>query len=329
MSKGKLKIEGKVVNPDTTGDGVPEWLEADSIRKYYGSLSIGYPEVSTLAIEAINKAISAGYISTLIQTDANYFHKYAVVYAREAIEAGALRVHAEGQGNEYKYHLMAERSGPNLYGGNLSEKSFSHIGTFAHEFGHTLGFWDEYEGEGELGQTTLNNFCLMATGLRNGTDRKAACPATLSPWYRLDKLWLPEPELIDNDETNFLVVYDYDYPNLYKIDPFGPPEDMYYLFEVRHRQGFDSYIPEPPETFEDQSGTLLIWQHNITSITYNCNEIYNDRIRLKSADNIYDAYTQLNDFFPSDGYQNSQDFNSLTAPTASLGNPHDWWYLLI
>ena len=320
MSKGKLKITGKVVNP-TDENGVPEWLEADSTRNYYARLNAG-TQWNTLAVEAIEKAILARYISTN-PNDTNYYHKYAVIYAREAIEAGALKVHAEGEGEEYKYHLMAERSGPNLYGGNLSEKSFSHIGTFAHEFGHTLGFWDEYRS-GDDGQTDLLNFCLMAYGLRNGPDRKAACPATLSPYYRLEKLWLPEPELIDNDETNFLVAYDYDYPKLYKIDPVGPPEDMYYLFEVRHRQGFDAYIPEPPETFEDQSGTLLIWQYNILSLVTNCSQLYIDRIRLKAADNVYNQDTQLNDFFPSDGYQNNQDFNGLTAPVASLGNLGDW-----
>jgi len=53
MSKGKLRIEGKVVNPDTTGDGVPEWIMADTTRPYYAdNFSWGH---DTLANEAIYK----------------------------------------------------------------------------------------------------------------------------------------------------------------------------------------------------------------------------------------------------------------------------------
>jgi hypothetical protein len=93
MSKGKLNIIGKVVNPDNDEDGIPEWLEADSTRGYYAGLNPGN-QWNTLAVEAIDKAIDSGYIS-LNPSDTNYYHKYAVVYAREAILAGALKVHAE------------------------------------------------------------------------------------------------------------------------------------------------------------------------------------------------------------------------------------------
>jgi hypothetical protein len=92
MSRGKLKIEGKVVNPDTTGDGVPEWIMADSTRSYYANPSTN---IRTLALEAIDEALHLGYISEN-QNDSNYYDKYAIIYAQYAIATGSLMVHAEG-----------------------------------------------------------------------------------------------------------------------------------------------------------------------------------------------------------------------------------------
>jgi hypothetical protein len=152
----------------------------------------------------------------------------------------------------------------------------------------------------------------MAQGIYNGPDRKASCPATLSPYYRITYGWLPEPTLINTDQQDFYVEYDYDNPNLYRINPIEAPEKMHYLFEVRHREGFDSYIPTLPDSFSNQSGTLLIWQHEIQSISVNGN--YYDRIRVKAADFHPYYETQLNDFFPSEGYQNYQSLNDTTFP---------------
>ena len=309
MSNGKLKIIGKVVNPDTTGDGVPEWIMADTTRPYYAdNFSLGH---DTLANEAIQKAIDREYISE-IPGDSNYYDKYAIVYAQNAIAAGALMVNGHAIGG--KYHFLAERSGPNLFGGDLQDKSFTHIGIYLHEFGHNLGFLDEYQGPDGNHPSDLKYFCLMARGIYNGPDRKSACPATLSPWWRIEYEWLPEPTLISSDTSNFLVEYDYNYPKLYNIDPVGLWPDMHYLFEIKKRQGIDSYIPEPPETYQDQSGTLLIWQHNIASTTG-----FTDRIRLKTADFSSTVLTQIEDFFPSSDYQNYQCLNDTTYPTASVG----------
>jgi len=305
MSKAKLRVGGQVVNPEDI-NGVPEWLTADSSREYYANL----PYLDrTLAYETIQKATALGLISEN-QGDSNYYDKYCIIYAQYAIAAGALMVN--GDAINGRYHFLAERSGPNLFGGNLSEKSFTHIGIYAHEFGHNIGFNDEYEGDGNH-PSDLKYFCLMARGIYNGPERKSACPATLSPYYRILYGWLPQPILIDDDKENYLVEYDYDNPRLYRINPIGL-SDMHYLFEIRERQGFDTYIPEPPGTYQNQSGTLLIWQHDITSTTG-----YHDRIRLKTADFSSTVQSQLEDFFPSSFYQNYQSLNDTTYPMASIG----------
>jgi M6 family metalloprotease-like protein len=247
MSKGRLKITGKVVNPDTTGDGVPEWIMADTTRTYYAdNFSRGD---DTLANEAIYKAKQCGYITDT--PGPKYYDKLVVVYAQFARGVGALMVHAEDFGG--KFIILAERSGPNLFGGLSDEKSFTHIGTYAHELAHTFGLYDEYDLPGsDASETDLYNFCLMAYGIRNGPDRKAACPATLSPYYRIAYGWLPQPTIIESDTVNFLVEYDYDNPKIYRINPIDVPGNMHYLFEVRHREGFDLYIPAPPATFPNE-----------------------------------------------------------------------------
>jgi M6 family metalloprotease-like protein len=320
MSKGKLIITGKVVNPDTTGDGVPEWIMADTTRPYYAdNFSWGH---DTLANEAIYKAKQYRYITDT--PGPKYYDKLVVVYAQFARGIGALMVHAEDVPG--KFIILGERSGFELFGGLNNEKSFTHIGIYAHELGHTFGLYDEYApwGFGEYGESDIYNFCLMAWGIYNGPDRRGACPATLSPYYRIDRDWLPSPVLIDRDQQNFLVEYDYNNPKLYRVNPIDAPGNMHYLFEVRHRDGFDEFIPMPPETFPDQSGTLLIWQHDIESV-YGGDPYY-DRIRVKPAD--YKPYripaeSQLYDFFPDSAYQNYQTLNDTTLPAASLGDFKD------
>lgn len=325
MSKGKFRIEGKVVNPDTTGDGVPEWIMADTTRTYYADPTIFNYGDDSLANEAIYKAKQYGYITDT--PGPKYYDKLVVVYAQFARKSGALMVHAEDIGG--KFIILGERSGPNLFGGLPTQKSFTHIGIYLHELAHTFGLYDEYSfSDYEDGKTDLLNFCLMAYGIYNGPDRKAACPATLSPYYRINYEWLPQPKIIENDTVNFLVEYDYDFPKLYRINPIDAPGNMHYLFEVRHREGFDLYIPAPPETFpSEQPGTLIIWQDSIESVWPGTTNTYTDRIRIKNADYVqwYDPYpqSQLNDFFPSEGFQNYQCFSDTTLPAASLGDYTD------
>ncbi len=322
MSRGKLRIEGRVVNP-TDENGVPIWLTADTTREYYANLPRKIPHIYRLALEAIQKADSLGYISEN-PMDSNYYDKYAVVYAQEGIMAGALHIHAQSING--KYHFISERSGKEIYGAG---KSITHIGIYAHEFGHTIGLFDEYYPFGDDGDTDLLNFCLMARGIFNGPDRKGACPATLSPYYRISIGWLPAKDhvkVIENDTTNLVVEYDYSSPMFYRINPVDAPGNMHYLLETRHREGFDLYIPAPPETFQEQSGTLIIWQHYIESTFEPCDsEPYTDRIRIKPADYQLNSSfeSQLNDFFPFGDYQS---LNDTTLPASSLGNRYDEFY---
>ncbi len=285
---------------------MPDWLTASGTREYYFDGVGGH----ILALEAYDSALANGYISE-DPGNPNYYDKYAVVYALEAI----IGTNPVGGYFNGKIIYLAERSGPNLFGGGPSDKSFTHIGTYLHEFGHNLGFYDEYNPQ-TLGSPDINYFCLMSYGAYNGPDRKGACPATLSPWYRIDRGWVSQPELIDSDTVNFLVEYDYENPILYRIDPIEATYDEHYIIESRNREGFDLYIPSPPADTVNQPGRLIIWQHNTHS---NYPSSYYDRIRIRYADNDSSVNTQMNDFFPAFfSMNNYQSFNDTTSPAATI-----------
>jgi M6 family metalloprotease-like protein len=305
MSLGNFKIVGRVANP-TDENGVPRWLKASGTRAYYLE-SGGW----ALATEAYQLALDSGYISENPHSS-NYFHKICIVYAREAIQANLIGGDLDGI-----LFYLPERCGPNLFGGGPSEKSFTHIGLYAHEFGHTLGLNDEYIGLGEDGATDLYNFCLMTWGSRNGPDRKGACPATLSPYQRIKNFWVA-PDTLDEDEDNFIVEYNYLDPKFFCIVPVDATEGEHYIVETKNREGFDLYIPSDPADTVDQTGRLIIWQHNTHSDSPSPN--YTDRIRIIPADNIRsdNIQSQLNDFFPADFYNNNQSFNDTSSPRATI-----------
>lgn len=318
MSCGKLRIEGRVANP-TDENGVPEWLTAAYSKEYYFNLNAGN-EWDSLANEAIFKAIDAGYVDTINKNSPNYFDKLVVVYADIVKWDGALKVMGHTEGG--KYIFLAERSSYKLWHGE--DWSFTHIGIYAHEFGHNLGFWDEYENESPLPldypptngwPTDIYNFCLMAFGIYNGPLSKGECPATLSAYYRIDKNWVT-PTVIPSDTTNFIVEYNYNNPNYYRINPVDATNDEHFILENKKRTGFDLYIPGDPADSVNQAGRLLVWHHLVDLRFFGYTEDF-DRITITPADDSFDKLTQLKDFFPKQ--PNLQNLSDVTTPGAMLG----------
>ncbi len=309
MSKGKLKIVGRVVNP-TDENGVPEWLTANFNRQNYLGV---YAGATILGNEAIQKALSEGYISNT-PGHPNYYDNLVIIYAQNPIVGPSNNVGGYPNTNWY---IVGEQMGRNIYG---QDRSFTHIGLHLNSFGVNMGFFDGYIDPFYPNPTKTWNFDLMNAGWANGPLRKGECAATLAPYFRIEKGWV-EPITIIKDTNNFLVEYNYQNPNLYKIVPIVGPRDMHYLFEVRKRTGFDLYIPEAPATYANQSGTLLIWQHNAQF--WFDGVLVVDKIRLKQADYNNNIFTQLNDFFPSENYNNFQSLNDITLPAASIGAERD------
>jgi M6 family metalloprotease-like protein len=320
MSRGKLKIEGGIANPDNDHNGVPDWLTADSTKQFYYNLKV--TEWDSLARTAIRKALEAEYIDTTNKNADNYFDKLVIVYADEVRWGGALKVNGQRVGG--KYIQLAERSSERLR--FSTDWTFTHMGVYAHEFGHNLGFWDEYhdpysenpmpvDGNG----TDIFNFCLMSWGLYNGPEFKGECPATLSPFYRIEKDWV-NPVLLEDDSTNFIVEYNYLNPKFFRINPIDATEDEHFIIETKKRQGFDLFIPDNPADTVDQPGRLLVWHHNIQPDPYSF-EV--DRILIKPADNNFDRESQLSDFFPAEFVPDYQDLNDITEPASTLGKIYE------
>jgi M6 family metalloprotease-like protein len=200
MSRGKLKIEGRVAN-HTDQNGVPEWLTADTSKSFY--YNIDDSKWDSLANEAITKALEDTLIDTTNTSSPNYFDKLVIVYADVVRWDGALKVNGDNEGG--KYIQLAERSRKKLLGSG--DWSFTHIGVYLHEFGHNLGFPDEYWNppsetfeSGEDGGTEHYNLDLMAWGIYNGPLDKGECPATLSPYYRIYRNWVI-PDTLQQDTT--------------------------------------------------------------------------------------------------------------------------------
>ncbi|MBI4810617.1 MAG: hypothetical protein HY800_04100 [Ignavibacteriales bacterium] len=193
-----------------------------------------------------------------------------------------------------------------------------HIGLVTHEFGHIIGFYDDYVSyQSRYSSKTFN---LMALGLWNGPLEKGGCPASLSPYERcIVKNWVA-PILLTRDTTNFKVIYDYQNPRIYRVNPFNrdPLGDECYLFEIRLRKGFDLYLPTTPDSFQFQPGNLLIWHLSFYS-TVDPLDCDSEKVALVPADNNRNYY-YLKDFFPMDSILNRQSYNDITTPKTLIGD---------
>ncbi len=303
MSLGKLIITGQMVNPIDPVTGVPKWIRLSyNWTHYYNSLN-----QRELGQEGVSKAQDSGYISS-IPGQPNYYHKKIVIYAGKAYAYGALKVAAEATNGSFTW--IGERTGRSIYYENTA---FLHIGTPSHEFGHLIGFYDEYTSHYPISQ-----YDLMDYGIYNGPLTKGECPASLSPLERtVLKTWVT-PVLLTSDATNFVATYDYQNPKLYRINPFNRDvvNDEHYIFEVRLRKGFDLYLPNSPDNAQYQPGNVLIWHLNYVDAVYEDWEY----ISLKAADNTVSTSSFRTDFFPKDSVQNQQSFNDITTPKATIGD---------
>lgn len=319
MSKGKLRVGGRVVNPDQ--NGVIEWLTTNYNRSYYELNSLYF----LLANEAINKATDSNWINPN-PGHPDHFDKLIIVFAHNGIRFSNLATYADPDQN---YIQVAERSSEELWIND--DFTFTHMGLYAHEFGHNLGFQDEYLGihdestplDGiyyqEDGGTDTYNFDLMSWGIYNGPLRKGECPATLSPYYRIKSNWI-EPTIITEEIDNRIIEYNYSNPVIYRINPIDAfDEKEHFLFESRGREGFDRYLPWSPSDTINQPGRLIVWYHNMKWVYEPTGFTRTDRSRIINADDTRHWFSQLTDFFPSAFNPTTQDYNDLSVPATKMG----------
>ncbi len=308
MSRGKLIVNGTFINP-TEANGTPRWLRLSHEKSYYYS-----PNYFALRDEAYQKALDSNSLYPSLWQNPSGFDRYIYIFAQNSqiIAGRRFLTHA----GDRTYIQVPERNGENLSGGY--QEAFAHIGTYCHEFGHDIGFFDEYYSRGAYGdihgETCLYSYDLMAWGIYNGPFNKGECPATLSSYYRIKKNWVIPIDITMN-MTNLEIGYSNADPIYYRIIP---PERTTatecFILETKKRERFDLYVPNTPDSFQFQTGTMLLWHHDALS---DPEPYLEDRIKLIHADNTEDWNTLTADFFPDNTGFQVIDFS--TIPNIGIG----------
>ena len=181
---------------------------------------------------------------------------------------------------------------------NYYSKQHEGIGTFCHEFSHTLGLPDLYPTN-DANHKTLGDWDIMASGSYNNDGNT---PPTYSAYERFYMGWLTPRILVDSEnvvlhdlqETNTaLLISETDEHNLVGNNP-NPT--TFYLIENRQQKGWDNYFP---------GHGMMLTKIQYNSTKWNNNTVNNNAsamgVDLIEADNINtDKYVngKSGDLFP-------------------------------
>lgn len=304
-SVGALRVVGNVINPpDSLHPEVPEWLMLDSAKLWYDNHG-GHQ------VEAIRKAKLNGWMAGNPDSTFDFpeYDKIVVIYAGRTLFGKKLNPSSAIIGQYFEQKGFWDI-------GERYKRRFIHIGLNAHEFGHTIGLYDEYIPGGFGG--TGDWFDLMSLAAYNGRGNRGGCPALINPYYRIEKYEWTEAIEIAMDTMNLSIVYDYDNPNYYQITTISDTTKYFYI-ENRRRKSFDLYTPwDPGWDTTRQGGWLLAWKVEETGYSH-----VREKIEFIPADNQigYPQPTSASeaylDFFPKTGlpYQNLTDE---TLPSTNL-----------
>jgi hypothetical protein len=123
---------------------------------------------------------------------------------------------------------------------------FSKLGTYCHEFGHSLGLIDYYSTSGDL---NCGYWELMDTG---GHLDSGDHPAHMGAYSKIEMGWIHSDEMLVIEDSWTSVVY----AKLFHLEQAGCPmgfyytikieysSTLYYLVEFRDSYGFDAYLPD-------------------------------------------------------------------------------------
>ena len=282
MTRGNIILVGrdnepKIVNPpNPQNPDEPDWLELPKSISYYEEL--GTVEfLDTLYKHAV---LEFG------EAEMNSYEVVCFLYGGATRTSGNFRPKTRNA-----MYVM----------GKQDYNNFSHIGVHAHEFGHAaFCAHDEYDGIYDP-----HNWDLMAYGSDNGPDMHGACPAPLSPPYRIHYDWV-QPIVVTPNVYNQIIEYNEEYPNLYKIEIRNSEE--YFVLERRVPVRFDQYTPK--DGAQGSQG-ILIWHAG------DYRDIH-DFVQLERADNS--SGLSLSDYmgdrfpYPAGTIQN---FNDVETPSSN------------
>ncbi|MBQ9200999.1 MAG: M6 family metalloprotease domain-containing protein [Bacteroidales bacterium] len=192
------------------------------------------------------------------------------------------------------YACSSERN----YGGNRAT-----IGTFCHEFGHTLGlpdFYDtDYEDSGGTGQG-LGNLSLMSSGNYNNQGRT---PPYLNTEELMELGWISPQQLTAGAKMLPPIVE----KQSFMLETDNPGE--YFLFENRQRTRWDAYLSshglliyhvDKSSNYVHGTKASSLWNSNEINIYPDHQCMYNVRKNVSDATSgFYPSGSGLTDFSPN------------------------------
>lgn len=193
------------------------------------------------------------------------------------------------------------------------------IGSFCHEYSHTLGLPDFYDtGGSNYGMSTWS---LMDYGCYNGPDMNddghsdGSVPVGYTAYEREFCGWLTIEELTSPAVVTLENLADS--KKAYKI--VSSDKNQYFTLENRQQTGWDTYMASSGLMILKVDYDQRVWDNNIV----NC-EPSRQRMTIMPADNHRSFYDETGDLYP---YNNNNSFTDQSAPASktntglSLGKP--------
>ena len=193
------------------------------------------------------------------------------------------------------------------------------IGSFCHEYSHTLGLPDFYDtGGSNYGMSTWS---LMDYGCYNGPDMNGdghsdgSVPVGYTAYEREFCGWLTIEELTSPATVSLENLADS--KKAYKI--VSSDKNQYFTLENRQQTWWDTYMASSGLMILKVDYDQIIWDNNIV----NC-EPTRQRMTIMPADNHRSFYDETGDLYP---YNNNNSFTDQSAPASktntglSLGKP--------
>ena len=183
--------------------------------------------------------------------------------------------------------------------GPTSGQRLAGIGTFVHEFSHTLGLPDFYNTD-NADDFTLDVWSVMDYGNYNADGYVpvgySAYERAFCGWTSIRDLGVaPQAVTLENVAKSF------DACKIVNPDD----ENEYFIFESRAQEGWDQYLP---------SSGLMITSVAYDQDAWDSNDLNNGskkRVYVVAADNIYNGYTLAGDLYP---YMDNDAFTASSRP---------------
>ena len=179
------------------------------------------------------------------------------------------------------------------------------IGTFCHEYSHTLGLPDMYDID-YSGGVGMMLWSIMDEGCNTGNGY---VPIAYSAYERAYCGWL---ELKDLTESATISMPDLktDKTAAYRISTSNP--NQYLTLETRKQEGWDAFLP---------SEGMMVWAIDYNKTVWSKNAPNDNpsrqRIQLIAADNDFSRYTLSGDLYP---HNNNNSLTSTSTPLMKVYN---------